>query len=205
MDTENKVISTVEGTGAAINISCGFIPRYVKCWNIDAKIPCELEWIYGMGAAAGWKKRDGVDTLYTLAIDNGSVEIVPGDIVLEGAASGGALTGASAVVVHVPAASSGTWAGGDWLGSLIVKDVVGTWTENEQVIVGTTQCALAAATPTALYAGATGVFPNRSTDVLASLGISEYVGSASAAKGFTIGADTNLNVSGETILYMALR
>lgn len=35
--------------------------------------------------------------------------------------------------------------------------------------------------------------------------ISTYAGSASAAKGFTLGADTDINVSGDTLRWRALR
>lgn len=43
------------------------------------------------------------------------------------------------------------------------------------------------------------------TDVsmLSSLGISQYTGSASASQGFTIGADTDINVNAETYYYVA--
>lgn len=41
---------------------------------------------------------------------------------------------------------------------------------------------------------------------LTTLGVSEYAGSpASASAGFTIGADTDINVDGETILWEAVR
>ena len=36
-------------------------------------------------------------------------------------------------------------------------------------------------------------------------GVSAYAGSTSAAKGFTIGADTTLNISGDTLYYKACR
>jgi len=43
-------------------------------------------------------------------------------------------------------------------------------------------------------------------EIITSLGISQYAGAAgSNSEGFTIGADTDLNVSGETIVYIALR
>jgi len=43
------------------------------------------------------------------------------------------------------------------------------------------------------------------TSVITSNGISEYAGSAGVeSKGFTIGADTDLNVSGEAMYYIAL-
>lgn len=47
---------TVEGTGAAINVQCGFTPAYVKVTNFDD--PTQMEWWAGMGAAAGVKLTD---------------------------------------------------------------------------------------------------------------------------------------------------
>lgn len=101
---------TVEGTGATINVSLGFIPSYVKCVNIDDAGGLEptLEWIKGMAAASGLK-------------------------------------------------------------------TLGTPTYN----------------------------------MITTLGISEYAGSdtpgSEAEAGFSIGADTDLNVSAETIVYIAFR
>lgn len=44
---------TVEGTAAAINISCGFVPRIVKVINIDGD--CVMDWTDDMGAGLGYK------------------------------------------------------------------------------------------------------------------------------------------------------
>lgn len=49
-------IGTVEGTGAAINIECGFNPDYVKVLNIDSATLEELEWFKGMADASAIKK-----------------------------------------------------------------------------------------------------------------------------------------------------
>ena len=38
---------------------------------------------------------------------------------------------------------------------------------------------------------------------LSSLGVSSYTGSTTAGKGFTIGADTDLNITGDTLMYEA--
>jgi len=105
---------TVEGTGSAINVSLGFKPDHVKCVNIDdaGSLAPMMEWINGMGAAAGIK---------SLSIaDDGSTS-------------------------------------------------------------------------------------NASHALVSSNGISQYDGSDSAAPGFTIGADSDLNASGETIVYIATR
>lgn len=106
---------TVEGTGAAINVSLGFEPDYVKCFNIDdaGGLDPIIEWVNGMGAGTGMKYLKTVDS------------------------------------------------------------------------------------------GATG---NASHDFLGSNGITAYAGTnAGDSAGFTIGADTDLNVSAETIVYIAMR
>jgi hypothetical protein len=115
MHGNNVVVGTVEGTGAAINIELGFIPKYVKVFNYDdaGSLFCTLEWWSGMAAASGLKT------------------------------------------------------------SSIVDD-------------GTTTL--------------------KSSEKITSLGISEYAGSAGAnSEGFTIGAETDVNVSAETMFYMAIR
>lgn len=65
MDEERFAVGTVEGTGAAINVICGFKPRYVKIFNYDdagSKVPY-CEWFYGMTAGYGLKHLIG--TTYT--------------------------------------------------------------------------------------------------------------------------------------------
>lgn len=46
-------IGTVEGTGSAINIQCGFQPKAVLLFNIDGL--AKLEWTENMGAGKGLK------------------------------------------------------------------------------------------------------------------------------------------------------
>lgn len=108
-------VGTVEGTGAAINIQCGFQPRYVKVFNYDdaGSLFPTIEWWEGMAAASGLKTKSIVDS------------------------------------------------------------------------------------------GATGL---KSSEKITSLGISQYAGSEAAnSEGFTIGADTDVNVSAETMFYIAIR
>lgn len=50
---------TVTGTGAAISVNCGFIPRKVKLMNITGK--CVLEWNDQMGDGYGYKIPTGID------------------------------------------------------------------------------------------------------------------------------------------------
>lgn len=44
---------TVEGTGASINIACGFLPSWVDLFNIDGD--CFLHWTKDMAAGTGYK------------------------------------------------------------------------------------------------------------------------------------------------------
>ncbi len=113
-DSNNLVTGVVTGTGAAINVSVGFIPRRVKVYNPNdagALYPI-IEWVKGMAAGKGFK--------YTKIADSG--------------ATGGL-----------------------------------------------------------------------SSTYIAANGISEYAGSSSAAQGFTIGADADMNVAGEDIIFEAWR
>jgi len=50
-----------------------------------------------------------------------------------------------------------------------------------------------------------GTSGDESAAFITSLGISQYDGTDALTEGFTIGADTDLNVSGDTILYIAMR
>ena len=46
---------TIDGTGAAISIVCGFRPRYVKVVNVASGGLCSIEHIDTMAAASGFK------------------------------------------------------------------------------------------------------------------------------------------------------
>ena len=48
---------TVEGTGASINVSIGFVPRIVKVINIDGD--AVMEWTDDMGDGFGYKSLTG--------------------------------------------------------------------------------------------------------------------------------------------------
>jgi len=53
----NRVYTgTVEGTGAAISVTTGFVPKYVRLFNVDGG--CWLEWSEEMGAGKGMKIAD---------------------------------------------------------------------------------------------------------------------------------------------------
>ncbi len=50
---------TMDGTGAAITIKCGFTPAYVKVVNIESATIEQLEWYRGMAAASAIKTVTG--------------------------------------------------------------------------------------------------------------------------------------------------
>lgn len=114
MSKPSFATGTVAGTGAAINISCGFTPDYVKVFNPNdaGSLWPTLEWTTGMAADSGIKTLKSVDS------------------------------------------------------------------------------------------GATG---NASSNKITTGGISTYAGSTSAAPGFTIGTDADINASGETVTWVAMR
>lgn len=63
MTQERFAVGSILGTGAAINVHLGFIPRFVQCWNVsDTKLP-KLVWFKGMAAAAGYKEAIGTTYL----------------------------------------------------------------------------------------------------------------------------------------------
>lgn len=170
---------TVVGTGAALNVSCGFVPRRVEVYNAtDGDIVTVGFLDYRIPFTSG-----------------GTYQVLPGDQII------GATGGAKARIAEV-ILISGTWAGGDAAGVFIVKpeDVTGTFgSENVYVVASGTnndatvtvqvpRCySIAAAT-----AGATG-----------NNAITPYVGSASAAAGFTLGS--SVSESAKELIWSAFR
>lgn len=49
----NIKTGTVEGTGAAITINCGFVPLYIRIINIDGD--ATFEWVSGMPTVEAFK------------------------------------------------------------------------------------------------------------------------------------------------------
>lgn len=62
--SQDIITGSVAGTGAAINISLGFIPSYVKVFNpSDAgSLWGTIEWFSGMAAASGLKSLKTIDS-----------------------------------------------------------------------------------------------------------------------------------------------
>lgn len=63
---------TVEGTGSAINIQCGFVPSYVKVYNYDDGATM-MEWFQGMTDGHGLKSSAGA-TYHAKVTSNGISE-----------------------------------------------------------------------------------------------------------------------------------
>lgn len=110
--------------------------------------PTQGFWVRNTTANAGAgdcryvKYRSG-NTLYclavdwgTLAFDAGSTEIVAGDTITD------ATSGATAIVDQI-VVSSGTWGGSDAAGTMILKDVSGTFGDNNNIQVSAATCAVA--------------------------------------------------------------
>lgn len=63
-------VGTYEGTGAAINISLGFTPDYLRIVNVeDGDIG--WEWFNGLGAGDAFQGTNHADTQFSLITSNG--------------------------------------------------------------------------------------------------------------------------------------
>lgn len=164
------------GTGAAINVSLGFIPTRVTLANLT----------------------DGdlvTDAFLTQAIaftSGGVATIAVGDKIT------GATSGATASVRQV-LLISGSWAGGDAAGWFIVDKVVGTFASENVKLAGGTNDATVTAVQTINLATSTAVAAATGNSA-----ISRYAGvDGSAAPGFTIGS--TISESGKLLHYDAYR
>lgn len=174
----NIKVGSIAGTGAALNISCGFEPVYVHIYNPNdaGSLAPSMTWWAGMGAGDALK---GSTTA-------GDVEETTNGITVYAGAENLALTG----TVAVTAASkvvTGT-------STLFLSEVA----EGDLIQVDDTK-------------------EVRRVDVVlsnTSLTVDDNFDTADAsstatnltgpAKGFTLGADADVNVSGETFFYLAL-
>ena len=151
------------GTGSALNIEVGYIPDTVIIANVTDGDVINVAF----------------PSIKTMAFTSGGTnEIKAGDTVK------GATSGATAKVKQV-LADTGTWAGGDAAGTLIVeaRSVVGTFTSEAIYIQGGTS--LDDATGAAL--GTPG--EDIDTEVASDTGVSAYLGSAAtASEGVTLGS-----------------
>lgn len=182
------VIDYLVGNGAAINVELGFIPDYVKVWNLTD--------------ADEWHEAFLGGDRYSVPFSSGgTTEVEVGDTIK------GATSNATARVYKV-LVYSGTWAGGDAAGFFIVKDVSGTF-GSEAIYVSSDETAGADdATVTANVNHTFSIIDTGAgaTDIAATTGndaISKYVGSSTASKGFTIGS--GIAEEAKLLAYIAFR
>jgi len=95
MDLNAVVHGTCDGTGAAINVCLGFIPRHVKILNAEdaGTLMAEVEWIKGMKVISaideGILLEGGDDADRQLLATGGISEYEGGDEIVFDSASGG--------------------------------------------------------------------------------------------------------------------
>lgn len=172
---ENIVIGTCDGTGAAINVCLGFVPRYVKVWNCEdagTKLPV-LEWHKGMAVIAaldeGIKDTGLSDTDYDRTVM---------------AASGISAYEGGEVLLYDESDSQWEYdAGGDGLLNDAASEVFvdGHYERN-------------ATTDDAYKCYGDAIVPNPRDGAR-----------ITTSPGFTIGADADINADGEQLLWMAIR
>ena len=177
---------TVVGTGAAINVECGFVPDYVRVVNLtDGDLVTELY--------------HGVPILF----DSGSTEIKP-DMEITGGTSG-----ATARVKEV-VLTSGTWAGGDAAGALLLHDetVAGTFSNDEIIKLvddrGYNRTTDAATVNGTIGTSGIAIAAAVATVTTAATRVTAYAGTAAGySAGFTIGS--TVSESGKVLRWVAMR
>lgn len=65
----NIKVGSYTGTGAAVNVSLGFTPTYIKIWNATDGDIC-WEWFNGMGASDALQITNHADTQVSLITAN---------------------------------------------------------------------------------------------------------------------------------------
>lgn len=238
MPQRHVKVGTVEGTGSAINVQAGFLPKKVRIINIDSPNPInpELNWLSGMAAASALKKvgnvclSDGGLAIGSVSkkevlIANTVIFLVKGVFYAKTTAEI-----AFTATTHDITAVAGSIQEAVYLYSV---NAAGTVTVTKGTTATGAGNAAIPSTPAgttafgylriAVAAGATDF--NATTDDLdaahltdtyvdiSSLGGEEMItadgitqyDSNSNYQGFTIGADADVNVSGETILWEAYR
>jgi hypothetical protein len=76
MMEERFAVGSVVGTGAIINVKCGFKPRYIKIYNLTSATFETCEWWYGMTAYYGLKQKNSTFSQLTT---NGLAQYVGAD------------------------------------------------------------------------------------------------------------------------------
>jgi len=166
------------GTGAALNIECGFIPDAVILWN------------HTDGDVINF----AMPSIRTMAFTSGGTSEIKAGHTIKGA------TSLATAKVKQVLTDTGTWAGGDAAGTLILESdtIVGTFTSEAIYIEG--ESGLDDATGAAV--GTIGV--DSDTEVAADTGVTPYTGSAgSNSKGFTLAS--GVSEDAKLFAYVAFR
>lgn len=176
----------VTATGEIINVECGFVPSYVKVYNnndADSLWPT-LEWWSGMADATALKSLTVIDSGTTGFASQAKITTL-GITPFQGEVPG-------AVMVGTIACTAG------------LKALVGTSTKflkdlrvNDVITVGGNQYTVA------------GVTTNTAATVVEAIVKTETVGIlnrvSGRSAGFSIGIDTDVNVTTEGLLYIAMK
>ena len=180
---ENIVHGLLRGTGAAINVPIGFIPDLVIVTNLTD----------------GNKITIGHPSMYLCAFTSGGTSEVKKGMLLTGNTSGA--TGRVAGVIL----DTGSWAGGDAAGWIIIDPVsiVGTFAgETAYIPGGSNDITLSAALESPNVDIDTEV-----ADATGNAAISAYLGSSTsgseAAKGFTVGS--TVSTDAKLLSFVAMR
>lgn len=161
----------VRGTGAAVNVELGFIPDMVMLWNLtDGDI-----------VTIGHPSRD------IFAFTSGGTNVPHVGDKLKGATSG-----ATAIISDI-ITNSGTWAGGDAAGWIVLDQAsrVGTFTGGELLINQTVQTVAAGVddlTMTAADLPISEKIDTAAATVTTVNAITAYLGDATHAPGCTLGS-----------------
>ena len=211
------VIGSVTGTGFALNVPIGFQPRIVELYNYTSANLEEFKWISGMDAAYALKRKDSTFSKLTSAgismYAGGAANVANDDAIVTSVD----LTNTSLTIIGQP----------DQPRQLVITitDTTPGITIGNITIVGKDKdggavteiidCADGAGEYTSTYKYYT--VTSITTAAFATLGGSSdelikvgYGAPTNAsveylAEGFTIGTDTDMNVAGQVILYIAHR
>jgi hypothetical protein len=177
---ENVATGYLVGTGAALNVSLGWIPRIVRVINLTD----------------GDVENVGILDKMIAFTSGGTNTPVAGNTIT------GITSGATAKIKQV-VLLSGTYAAGNAVGFFIcdVEDVVGTF-QSENVTLNTSAAATDDATVVAQVELGIAI-TTAAASVTGNSGITSYAGSSTAGKGFTLGS--TVSESAKLLHYIAYR
>lgn len=184
MSDKIKVGSLV-GTGEIIDVECGFVPTYVKVFNPNdaGSLWPSIERWNGMAAASGCKCLKQIDSGST-GLSSQAYVTSNGISDFAGEAPGKTLVGTHAITVNLKAL---TGTSSKYLRDLRVGDTI-TLNGNNYTIAAITSNTAATIVENAVATETAAIMTRK----------------MGRAAGFTFGLDTDLNVSGEAVFYVAV-